>query len=192
MRRFYNTANDRGSSEFYNDIGALRHVHTQEVGIFEAFADIFREHYRSFKIVAMLHILQQLSGINVILFFGHSLLRDAGFGNDNSFWVWIGSLFLGAVYFLGASFATCKMDSLGRRKLMRIFTPIMIVGMLMVSASMFLKHKLDFQKCKDLIVIIVIVSGLTGLFGAIIFLFAYSLGFMVQPWLIVSEIFPVS
>lgn len=115
MRTFYNTSNDRGSSEFYNDIGALRHVATQETGVFQSYADIFRDYYRSYKIALTLHILQQLCGINVILYFGHSLLRDAGFGKDSGMWLWYGSLILGLFYLVGACLTTCKMDSLGRR-----------------------------------------------------------------------------
>ncbi|CDW88412.1 inositol transporter 1-like [Stylonychia lemnae] len=181
MREYYNTGSDRGSQEFYFDVGALRQFQNEEGNIIKSYSEIFSKYRRNLNIGCMLHILQQLSGINIILYYGPQILRDAGFGNNQDSRVFFGFLFLGLIYLLSSIFALFKIDTVGRRELMLRCLPFIVISMLLVTTSMFLRHYFDYWK----------LSGLTSFFGAVVFLMFYSNGFQIQPWLIASEIFPV-
>eukprot|EP00347_Sterkiella_histriomuscorum_P009881 403339517 len=149
LRKFYNTGSDRGNQEFYHDVGALRQTTTTDLNVIQGYAEIISKYRRNFYVGMVLHILQQLTGINVILYFGSSILRDTGFGNNENNWILFGSLFLGFVYFVGAIISATKIDSLGRRSLMQRCLPFMVISMLLISSSMFLRHRLDYWKLMD-------------------------------------------
>jgi hypothetical protein len=94
-------------------------------------------------------------------------LRDTGFGNNEDARVLAGALFLGLVYFIGSLMSLFKMDSLGRRTLMLRCLPFLVIAMVLISSSMFMRHKFDYWK----------LSGLTSFVGSVIFLLFFANGF---------------
>ncbi|CAK8673582.1 unnamed protein product [Clavelina lepadiformis] len=68
--------------------------------------------YRPLVIVVVLNSSQQLSGINALMFYVHSIFHAANFDDEN-----LPSIMLGSVQILGLFVSMFLMDKLGRRKL---------------------------------------------------------------------------
>ena len=61
----------------------------------------------------LLHMIQQLSGINTVFYYSAEILQSAGVGN-----AWVGSLILAIANFIATAVITPFVDKLGRKKLL--------------------------------------------------------------------------
>ncbi len=147
MREFYVTKSDSGLQQFYYDAEYLRKSEVKRHNFIENYAELFTKYRRNVGIGCGLQVLQQVCGVNVVLFYGPEVLRDAGFGGDmKEQTVLTGFLFLGALNFLGTLVALLRVDSLGRRFLLLRCLPFLILSMFLLAISMFLHHRYDYTK----------------------------------------------
>ncbi|MDR6785305.1 SP family arabinose:H+ symporter-like MFS transporter [Pedobacter africanus] len=119
----------------------------------------------------LLPLFSQLSGINAIIYYGPSILHDAGIALENSF---LGQVIFGAANLVFTFIAIWKVDQWGRR-------PLYLVGTIGAFASLFVTGFLFWQG---------LTSGLLLVTSVTVFLacFAFSIGPL--KFVVASEIFP--
>lgn len=120
-------------------------------------------------------ILQQLSGINGIIFYAPKIFQMAGFQLAQN--AILASISIGVINVIMTIIALWFIDLLGRRPLLIIGLSGMIISLILLGSSF-----LFFQNHLGLIAIICIITYIA--------FFAISLGPI--PWLLFSEIFPLA
>ncbi|OAY63320.1 Sugar transporter ERD6-like 6 [Ananas comosus] len=126
-------------------------------------------------------VLQQLSGINGIVFYAGNIFKSAGLTDSN-----LATCGLGAIQVLATGVTTWLLDKAGRRILLIISTAGMTISLFFVSAAFFLED--IFSEDSHIHHVLSILS-LVGLVANII---AFSFGLGAIPWIIMSEILPVN
>lgn len=139
------------------------------------FREIFSPWIRPVLFLGMiLGFLQQLSGINTLIYYAPTIFQLAGFqGESSSILATVG---LGIVNVLATIFAVFFLDKIGRR-------PLLLTGVLGMGLSLFCLG-LTFHTTADYLRYAAIASTFVY-----IICFAISLGALL--WLLVSEIFPL-
>lgn len=119
----------------------------------------------------LLPLFSQLSGINAIIYYGPSILNDAGIALENSF---LGQVIFGAANLVFTFIAIWKVDQWGRR-------PLYLVGTIGAFISLFVTGFLFAQG---------LTSGWLLVISVTVFLacFAFSIGPL--KFVVASEIFP--
>lgn len=142
-----------------------------------SFIEIFSNRFRSVLFLGiMLGFLQQVTGINTIIYYAPIIFQLAGFQDiSSSIFATVG---IGIVNVLATLFAIFYLDKIGRRPL--LLTGIIGMGLSLTALS--LAFRLGTQG--NLLQWIAVIS--TFIY---IICFAFSLGALL--WLIVSEIFPL-
>lgn len=125
---------------------------------------------------AMLGFIQQVTGINTIIYYAPTIFQLAGFPDASS--SILATVGIGVVNVLATIFAVCYLDKLGRR-------PLLLTGLAGMCVTL-LGLSLAFQSGADAAMLRWIAMGCTFLY---IICFAFSLGAIL--WLVVSEIFPL-
>lgn len=125
-------------------------------------------------------ILQQLTGVNAVLFYSSTIFADAGITSSNA-----ATCGLGAVQVVATGVATWLMDKAGRRLLLIVSSIGMTIGLLVVAVSFFIK---DFVSNDSALYNIL---GYLSAIGVVAMVLAYSLGVGAVPWLLMSEILPL-
>uniref|UniRef100_A0A453J534 Major facilitator superfamily (MFS) profile domain-containing protein n=2 Tax=Aegilops tauschii subsp. strangulata TaxID=200361 RepID=A0A453J534_AEGTS len=126
-------------------------------------------------------VLQQLSGINAILFYAGSIFKAAGLTNSN-----LAACGLGAIALLASGITSWLLDRAGRRILLIISSAGMTLSLLAVAVIFFLKD--NVPQDSDMYYILSLVS----LLAIVAYVFTFSFGMGAIPWVIMSEILPVS
>ncbi|WOK98523.1 sugar transporter ERD6-like 4 [Canna indica] len=126
-------------------------------------------------------VLQQLSGINGILFYASNIFKAAGLTNSN-----LATCGLGAIQVVATGITTWLLDRAGRRILLIISTAGMTLSLLLVSAAFFLEGIFSEESHSYY------VMSILSLVGLVAFVIAFSLGLGAIPWIIMSEILPVN
>ncbi|MCE0495297.1 sugar porter family MFS transporter [Vibrio salinus] len=114
--------------------------------------------------------LQQLIGINILLYYAPSLLKNINADIQDSLFQ---SIFLGAANFFGVSIALFLVDKVGRKPLLKFGTIGCAICLVLTSAAF--------------------VMGIKGYFPVVtlvLFVFIFGLTWSLGAWLIMSEIFP--
>lgn len=124
----------------------------------------------------MLGFIQQVTGINTIIYYAPTIFQLAGFPDASS--SILATVGIGVVNVLATIFAVRYLDKLGRRPLLLAG----LVGMFVCLVGL----SLAFKSSTDTNVLRWIAMGCTFLY---IICFAFSLGVIL--WLVVSEIFPL-
>ncbi|KEO71869.1 sugar porter family MFS transporter [Anditalea andensis] len=119
----------------------------------------------------LLPLFSQFSGINAIIYYGPSILKEAGLNLNNAF---LGQILLGTVNMLFTFIAVWKVDSLGRR-------PLYLTGTVCAAISLFVTGICFYTGNTESFLLLI---------SATIFLasFAFSIGPL--KFVIASEIFP--
>ncbi|KAI8549662.1 hypothetical protein RHMOL_Rhmol06G0042500 [Rhododendron molle] len=126
-------------------------------------------------------ILQQLSGVNGVLFYSSTIFNSAGITSSN-----VATFGLGLVQVIATGVATWLVDKTGRRILLIVSSTGMSVSLLVVAVSFFIKDSISNDSTLYSILSIIAVVGVVGM------VIAFSLGMGPIPWLIMSEILPVN
>ncbi|KAM3262195.1 hypothetical protein ACQJBY_052722 [Aegilops geniculata] len=126
-------------------------------------------------------VLQQLSGINAILFYAGNIFKAAGLTNSN-----LAACGLGAIALLATAITSWLLDRAGRRILLIISSAGMTLSLLVVAVIFFLKD--NVPQDSDMYYILSMVS----LLAIVAYVFTFSFGMGAIPWVIMSEILPVS
>ncbi|XP_066362271.1 sugar transporter ERD6-like 4 [Miscanthus floridulus] len=146
------------------------------------FQELNQKKYRMPLILGIgLLVLQQLSGINGIIFYSGSIFKAAGLKNSN-----LDTCVLGAIGVLATGVTITFLDRAGRRILLIISSSGMTLSLLAVAVVFYIKDNISNDS--DLYNILSMVS----LVGVVAYAIAYCFGMAAIPWIIMSEILPVS
>ncbi|CAN6336714.1 unnamed protein product [Urochloa humidicola] len=146
------------------------------------FADIKQKRYSVPLMIGIgLLVLQQLSGVNGILFYAASIFKAAGITNSN-----LATFGLGVVQVIATGVTTWLSDKAGRRLLLIISTTGMTITLVVVSVSFFVKDNITAGSH------LYSVMSMLSLAGLVAFVISFNLGLGAIPWIIMSEILPVS
>ncbi|KAM0062948.1 putative major facilitator, sugar transporter, major facilitator superfamily [Helianthus debilis subsp. tardiflorus] len=126
-------------------------------------------------------LLQQLSGINGVLFYSSNIFKSAGISSSKA-----ATFGLGAIQVVATAITTSLVDKSGRRALLLLSSFLMVASSLLASMSFFLKHLVS--KDSSLYGFL----GTLALIGLVIMVSGFSLGLGPIPWVIMSEILPVN
>ncbi|KAK2411178.1 hypothetical protein P8452_71827 [Trifolium repens] len=147
-----------------------------------SFADLKRKRYWfPLSMGIGLLVLQQLSGINGVLFYSTSIFANAGISSSSA-----ATVGLGAIQVIATGVATWLVDKSGRRVLLIISSSLMTASLFVVSIAFYLEGVVskDSQYFSIL--------GMISVVGLVVMVIGFSLGLGPIPWLIMSEILPVN
>ncbi|KHG02609.1 hypothetical protein F383_25264 [Gossypium arboreum] len=146
------------------------------------FADLKRKRYwYPLTIGIGLLVLQQLSGINGVLFYSSNIFASAGVASSD-----VATFGVGAIQVIATGVTTWLVDKTGRRLLLMVSSAGMTLSLLIVAVAFYVEGIV--AKDSDLYGIM----GILSLVGLVAFVIAFSLGIGAIPWVIMSEILPVN
>ncbi|XP_020267687.1 LOW QUALITY PROTEIN: sugar transporter ERD6-like 6 [Asparagus officinalis] len=126
-------------------------------------------------------VLQQLSGINGILFYANNMFKAAGVTNSQA-----ATCGLGAIQVIATGVTTWLLDRAGRRLLLIISSAGMTISLLIVAVAFYLKDAVSHDSKFNFIL------SVLSLVGLVAYVISFSLGIGAIPWIIMSEILPVN
>ncbi|KAG8389934.1 hypothetical protein BUALT_Bualt01G0030500 [Buddleja alternifolia] len=145
------------------------------------FADLkLRRYWLPLMIGIGMLVLQQLSGINGVIFYSNNIFESAGISSSNAATVGVG-----AIQVIATAVATWLVDKTGRRILLIVSSSGMALSLLLVSVAFFLKGLVpEDSKMYGIL-------GILSVVGVVCMIISFSLGMGPIPWLIMSEILPI-
>ncbi|MGH7942056.1 MAG: sugar porter family MFS transporter [Limisphaerales bacterium] len=136
------------------------------------FSELFHRGMRRIMIIGiLLAVFQQITGINVVMYYAPSIFESAGFGKDSAL---LQTAVMGMVNLTFAAISMCFVDKMGRKPLMLIGSIGMSIAMTLLAVTFMTGH------AKGYFVLICIMAYLAS--------FGFSLGPVV--FVLISEIFP--
>lgn len=164
----------RNSSDIHEEINDIKKSFNQQQ---VSFREIFSPWIRPVLFLgAMLGFIQQVTGINTIIYYAPTIFQLAGFPDASS--SILATVGLGIVNVLATIFAIFYLDKLGRR-------PLLLTGLIGMCACL-MGLSFAFYYGADMGMLRWFALGCTFVY---IICFAFSLGAIL--WLVVSEIFPL-
>ncbi|GAY42696.1 hypothetical protein CUMW_068880 [Citrus unshiu] len=161
------------------------------------FAELKRKRYWFPLMIGIgLLVLQQLSGINGVLFYSSNIFANAGISSSN-----VATFGLGVVQVVATGVNTWLMDKAGRRLLLLISSSGMAASFFLVSVAFFLevghanRFHLFFISLNGFVSEdsrFYSILGILSLVGLVTVVISFSLGVGAIPWVIMSEILPVN
>ncbi|KAF8068536.1 hypothetical protein N665_1145s0004 [Sinapis alba] len=146
------------------------------------FVDLKRRRYYFPLMVGIgLLVLQQLGGINGVLFYSSTIFESAGVTSSNA-----ATFGVGAIQVVATAISTWLVDKAGRRLLLTISSIGMTISLVIVAAAFYLKGFVAPDS--DMYSMLSILSVV----GVVAMVVSFSLGMGPIPWLIMSEILPVN
>ncbi|XP_054823214.1 sugar transporter ERD6-like 6 [Prosopis cineraria] len=146
------------------------------------FADLKRKRYWFPLMIGIgLLVLQQLSGINGVLFYSSTIFSNAGISSSKT-----ATVGLGAVQVLVTAIAAWLADKTGRRALLIISSSLMTFSLILVAIAFYLEAVVSEGSNLYSIWEIISVVGLVAMVAG------FSIGLGPIPWLIMAEILPVN
>jgi SP family arabinose:H+ symporter-like MFS transporter len=135
------------------------------------FTDLFRSGYgRALLIGVLLAVFGQFSGINAIMYYGPTIFKAAGAGQDAAF---SSTVTVGLVNLAFTFVAIWLVDRAGRKPLLIVGTLVQVISLGLVG---YLFHTGG--------------GGNILLFGVLLFVAAFAIAMGPIPWIVNSEIFP--
>ncbi|KAL3813199.1 hypothetical protein ACJIZ3_014467 [Penstemon smallii] len=145
------------------------------------FSELKRKRYWYPLVVGIgLLMLQQLSGINGVLFYSSSIFQSAGVSSSKA-----ATFGIGAIQVLVTGIATTLVDNAGRRILLIVSSSLMTISSLLVAVAFILKQDILPDSSHSIL-------GILSLVGLLVLVIGFSIGLGAVPWIIMSEILPVS
>lgn len=139
---------------------------------------LFSSHVRILLVVGIgLAIIQQISGINTILYYAPVIFQVAGFPSTLA--QLLATLGMGITNFVFTIIAMIWVDHIGRRRLLLIGLAVTTVCMLVTSFAFNQSIQTPFMRWLTVI-------------GLIVFVAFYAISIGCLFWLIISEIFPLN
>ena len=159
------------NSELNVMLQQIREAHENQA----SFRDLAkRENRRPFVLSMMLMLLQQLCGVNAVIFYTTDIFEDAGSTIDSS----LATIIVGIVGSLSCFAGVVLVDRLGRKVLLIASEAIMGVCLLALGVFFFLTT--DDDSLKETL-------GWLPLVSLMLFIFAFSIGFGPIPWLMMGK-----
>ncbi|KAF2607694.1 sugar transporter ERD6-like 6 isoform X2 [Brassica napus] len=142
------------------------------------FVDLKRRRYYFPLMVGIgLLVLQQLGGINGVLFYSSTIFESAGVTSSNA-----ATFGVGAIQVVATAISTWLVDKAGRRLLLTISSVGMTISLVIVAAAFYLKEFVSHDS--DMYSMLSILSVV----GVVAMVVSFSLGMGPIPWLIMSEV----
>ncbi|XP_040970688.1 sugar transporter ERD6-like 6 isoform X3 [Gossypium hirsutum] len=146
------------------------------------FADLKERRYWFPLMVGIgLLMLQQLCGINGVLFYSSTIFEAAGVKSSNA-----ATFGVGAIQVIATAVTTWLVDKAGRRLLLIVSSFGMTLSLLVVAASFFLKDVVSSDSS------VYSIMGILSVVGVVAMVVTFSLGMGAIPWIIMSEILPIN
>ncbi|MBX9578243.1 MAG: sugar porter family MFS transporter [Chthoniobacterales bacterium] len=125
-----------------------------------------------------LQVIQQITGINIVLFYAPRIFQFAGFSSTSE-QLW-GTIFIGIVNMLSTLIALFFIDKLGRKPIMTL--GLLIMGISLATVGLLLKMDLQYHPV------------LANIAAGALLLFIFGFGMSAGPvvWLLCSEVFPLA
>ncbi|XP_071912707.1 sugar transporter ERD6-like 6 [Coffea arabica] len=124
-------------------------------------------------------VLQQLSGINGVLFYSSNIFKSAGISSSKA-----ATFGLGAIQVVATGISVSLIDKAGRRVLLLVSSSVTTASCLLVAIAFYLEDFIPENSRS--------VLGILSLVGLVILVIGFSLGLGAVPWVIMSEILPVN
>ncbi|KAK9216712.1 hypothetical protein WN944_008722 [Citrus x changshan-huyou] len=140
-----------------------------------------RRYYFPLTVGIGLLILQQLSGINGVVFYSSTIFESAGITSSD-----VATLGLGALQVIVTGVTTWLADKAGRRALLIISSVGMTVSILIVAVSFFVKVFVSDDSS------LYSILDIFSVIGVVAMVVTFSLGMGPIPWVIMSEILPIN
>ncbi|WJX82930.1 hypothetical protein P8452_65633 [Trifolium repens] len=121
-------------------------------------------------------VLQQLSGINGVLFYSSTIFQNAGISSSDA-----ATFGVGAVQLLATTLTLWLADKSGRRLLLIVSSSGMALSLLVVSIAFYLKDYISPDSS------LYGILSLLSMGGVVVMVIAFSLGMGAMPWIIMSE-----
>ncbi|XP_062155580.1 sugar transporter ERD6-like 4 [Alnus glutinosa] len=146
------------------------------------FSDLKRKRYWFPLTIGIgLLVLQQLSGINGVLFYSSNIFTSAGVSSSN-----VATLGLGIIQVIATGITTWLVDKAGRRLLLIVSSSGMTLSLVLVAIAFYLEGVVSEDSH------LYSMFGILSLVGLVMLVISCSLGIGAIPWLIMSEILPVN
>lgn len=129
-----------------------------------------------------INVLQQVSGINVVIYFGPSLLSEAGFNNTGSM---VATALVSVMQLVCTMVLIKQVDRIGRRPLALLGILLMMVGLGLIAASFYFMGAHDAGSSSGS----ASWAGWLAVGGFFIFRGAFSLSLGPLPYIMTSEFF---
>ncbi|XAR73864.1 hypothetical protein NMG60_11007977 [Bertholletia excelsa] len=126
-------------------------------------------------------VLQQLSGINAVMFYSTNIFESAGVKSSN-----FAAFGVGAIQVIATLVTTWLIDNAGRKLLLIISSTIMTVSLLVVAVAFYVEVAVSQDSHLH------ITMAVLSLVGLVAYVIAFSLGVGAIPWIIMSEILPIN
>ncbi|XP_070023626.1 sugar transporter ERD6-like 4 [Nicotiana sylvestris] len=144
------------------------------------FSELKRKRYYYPLLIGIgLLTLQQLSGINGVLFYSSNIFKSAGVSSSKA-----ATFGIGAIQVIVTAIAASLVDRAGRRVLLIMSSALMTVSSFLVAIAFYLKD-LTPESWHP-------AFGILSLVGLVVLVMAFGLGLGSIPWIIMSEILPVN
>ncbi len=136
---------------------------------------LFTPHFRFALIIGViLSILQQITGINAVIYFAPSIFQEANFSSASG--AILATIGIGIINVITTSFSLWLLDRVGRKPLLLWGLVGMILSLILLSTSFFVQSPLI-----DTIAVI----------SLMVYVASFAVGMGPVPWLIISEIYQV-
>eukprot|EP00250_Pteridium_aquilinum_P035474 c9477_g1_i1 orf=614-2068(-) len=136
-----------------------------------------RQYIRPLIVGVGLLCLQQLVGVNALLFYASSIFESAGVSAGS-----LASLALAVLQVVMTGVSAILMDKAGRRLLLMVSSGGMCVTCFLVGLSYYLQAHADSS--------LQTFVGIMALISLLVYIICFSLGLGAIPWLMMSEVFP--
>jgi sugar porter (SP) family MFS transporter len=140
-------------------------------------ADLFRTKVRSLMLIGIgLAVFQQFVGVNTVIYFASTIIKDVGFSTDQSVML---AVMVGLTNFVFTIVAVIILDRVGRRVLLITGTIILTVALAVLGAY-FQFHALAHS------------AAWLGIVCVIVYIVGFAIGLGPVFWLMISEIYPLA
>ena len=164
-----------GREEAEREMKDIRVVLAEGTG---KFSEIFSPKYRfGLMIGVLLMFFSQVTGINVIMYFGNQVFTEAGYSERFSY---VLQTFVGLANIIFTLFALWKIDQWGRKPLLKLGTMSIFVSLALIGVLFALKSQGIGES--------ILLHGLPILI--VLFIASFAMSWGPIPWVVVSEIFP--
>lgn len=121
----------------------------------------------------LLSVFQQITGINAVIYFAPSILRDAGLATNAG--AILATVGIGIINVLATVVALWLIDKAGRRPLLLVGLLGMVISLLVIALAFFTNSSLIDR---------------IAIFGLMAYVASFAIGMGPIPWLILAEIYP--
>lgn len=141
-------------------------------GIFKVFR---RQLIKPILIGVLLHVTQQFSGINAVIFYSTNIFKDAGIKQSA-----IATVIVGVINILATALSIYLVERLGRKKLLLASEIISAISFCILATSYILKYYKIGQQFMSYISVISVLTYVAG----------FAIGLGPVPWVMLSELYP--